>query len=81
MNRDKKLLEAFQSWMNKMALEEPMIFETDHEDIAMMFLASPEYKELEVTDEMIFDMIPFTGDNSNRQKDKIANMRKGAIIL
>ena len=29
----------FLDWMNKTAVENPMQFETDHDDIAMMYLA------------------------------------------
>jgi hypothetical protein len=48
MNRDKKLLMEFFRWYDRMRL-----IEGDREWMADSFLASPEYKELEVTEEMI----------------------------
>lgn len=38
MEEDLKLLISFLDWMNETASKNPMIFETDHEDIARMFL-------------------------------------------
>jgi hypothetical protein len=50
MNRDKKLLMAFQKF--QMANIERH-FHYNDENVANDFLSSPEYKELEVTEEMI----------------------------
>jgi len=39
-NSELVLLIDFLDWMNKMANQEPMIFETDHEDIAQIYIMS-----------------------------------------
>lgn len=41
----KKQLIHFLNWMNRKAADEPMSLETDHEDIAMMYLAEYPIKE------------------------------------
>ena len=58
MNRDKKLLMAFQSFKQRVVVGYPLNLTEDKQDEydIDIFLASPEYKELEVTEEMIREL-------------------------
>jgi len=41
---DKSMLTMFLDWMDMMTVKNPMMFETDNDDIVEMFLASETYK-------------------------------------
>jgi fumarate hydratase class II len=64
MNRDKKLLMAFQKYCEDNVMAH---FHFSDEDVVDDFLASPEYKELEVTEEMI-------EEECNRQASQITDL-------
>ncbi len=77
MNRDKKLLMAFQSFKQRVVVGYPLNLTEDKQDEYDIdtFLASEEYKELEITDEEIRNAAAKYSDYTISQ----VGFRKGAI--